>query len=278
MQVPDFESIMQMNVLGDEYWSARDLMPLLGYGNKWQNFEKVIAKAMIAAQEAGLPLLENFTGVSKNVPGQAGRPGQDYFLSKRACYLIAQNGDPRKKEIAAAQNYFAFAGEVLDDLTRLRLEQGRRLQLRLKVAEGNKHLSETARLSGVQSENMALFHDAGYHGMYQMTENQLAVFWNVPAGVKILDVMGPEALAANLFRISATDEKLLRDTVTNETLAIATHHDVGAIVRESIEKIHQRKPEDLPRAENIRNLVEAERRKEKKRLKNKPPDDQETLF
>ena len=90
MQVPDFESIMQMNILGDEYWSARDLMPLLGYGNKWQNFEKVIAKAMIAAQEADLPLLENFTGVSKNVPGQAGRPGQDYFLSKRACYLIAR--------------------------------------------------------------------------------------------------------------------------------------------------------------------------------------------
>jgi DNA-damage-inducible protein D len=207
----------------------------------------------------------------------AKRKVQDYFLSRDACYFIAQNGDPEKPQIRAAQSFFVFTAKLYD-MSRLRLEQERRLQLRLKVAEGNKHLSETARSSGVQSANMPVFHDAGYHGMYHMTENQLAAFWNVPAGVKILDVMGPEALAANLFRINATDEKLVRDKVTNETIAIATHHDVGAIVRESIEKIHQKKPEDLPRAENIRNLVEAERRKEKKRLKSKPPDDQETLF
>lgn len=142
IQQPDFESIKQINVLGDEYWSARDLMPLLGYGSKWQNFEKVIGKAMVAAQKAGLSLLENFTGIRKNIPGQPGRPSRDYFLSKRACFLIAQNGDPRKKAIAEAQNYFAFAGEVFDDFTRLRFEQERCLQLRLKVAEGNKHLRE----------------------------------------------------------------------------------------------------------------------------------------
>jgi DNA-damage-inducible protein D len=267
---PDFDSIKQINVLGDEYWSARDLMPLLGYSLKsWHNFKKAINKAMISFQEAGIPVSDHFYSVVKKVGIGSGaeREIDDFFLTKRACYVIAQNGDPRKKQIAAAQQYFAFAGEVLDDLTRLRLEQERRLQLRLKVADGNKQLSETALRSGVRSENMPLFHDAGYHGMYHMTENQLAAFWNVPPGVAILDIMGPEALAANLFRITATDEKLVRDNVTNETIAIATHHDVGASVRKAIEEIHQQKPENLPRAENIRSLVEAERRKEKKRLK-----------
>ena len=114
--------------------------------------------------------------------------------------------------------------------------------------------------------------------MYTMTSGQLAAFWNVPSGVEILDIMGPEALAANLFRITATDAKLKRDRVKNENVAIATHHDVGASVRKAIEEIHEQKPEDLPRAENIRKLVEAERCKEKKRIKNKPPDEQNSLF
>lgn len=278
MEKPDFESIKQINVLGHEYWSARDLMPLLGYGDKWQNFEKVIAKAMIAAQEVGLPLEGVFTAVSKNSSIQGGRPSQDYFLNKRACYLVAQNADPRKPQVAAAQNYFAFAGEILDELTRLRLAQEQRLQLRLKVADGNKQLAETAMQSGVKPENMPVFEDAGYVGMYHMTENQLSEFWNVPPGTAILDIMGPEALAANLFRITGTDEKLVRDNIHDETRAIATHHDVGAIVRKAVEEIHQQVPEDLPREASIRSLVEAERRKSKKRLKNKPPDDQETLF
>ena len=103
--------------------------------------------------------------------------------------------------------------------------------------------------------------------MYHMTENQLSAFWNVPSGVKILDIMGVEGLAANLFRITQTDAKLQRDNVQDEDIAIATHHDVGALVREAIEKIHQMKPEDLPRAANIRKLVEAERRKDKKHVK-----------
>lgn len=280
MEKPDFESIKRFNVLGHEYWSARELMPLLGYGKKWQNFEKVIRKATISAQKAELPLEGHFTGVSKmSSIGQGGqRPTQDYFLSRRACYLIAQNGDPRKPEIAAAQQYFAVSTEVLNDLSKLRVEQEQRLALRMKVSHENHNLAETALQAGVKRENMPVFEDAGYLGMYLMTENQLAVFWNIGANERILDVMGPEALAANLFRITQTDAKLKRDKVKNEDVAIATHHDVGATVRKAIEEIHQQKPEDLPRAENIRKLVEAERRKERKRIKNKPSDEQGTLF
>lgn len=138
MEKPDFESIKRFNVLGHEYWSARDLMPLLGYGKKWQNFEKVIRKATISAQKAELHLEGHFTGVSKmSLIGQGGqRPTQDYFLSRHACYLIAQNGDPRKPEIAAAQQYFAVSTVVLNDLTKLRVEQEQRLALRMCIYLG----------------------------------------------------------------------------------------------------------------------------------------------
>ena len=275
---PDFESIKQINILGRYYWSARDLMPLLGY-EYWQNFEKVIEKAKISAQEIGLTVQDHFSDVTKMIRTGKGakRQVKDYFLSKRACHLIAQNGDPQKAQIAAAQNYFAFTAEVYD-MQQARLEQEQRLDLRLKVADGNAQLSSTAMQSGVRSENLGLFHDAGYQGMYTMTYGELAVFWNLPPNVEILDVMGPEGLGANLFRITQTGAKLRRDQVSDETTAIATHYDVGEEVRHAIEKIHQKRPEDLPRAASIRKLVEEKRRKTRKRLKNAPPDEQGTLF
>ncbi len=277
---PDFESIKQINILGREYWSARDLMGALGY-ESWQNFEKVIQKAMVAATspDISLSLEDHFNEVIKMIPiGKGGkRKTKDYFLSRRACYLIAQNGDPEKPEIASAQNYFAFTAEVYD-MQAARLEQEQRLALRLKVADENVQLSSTAMQSGVQSENMGLFHDAGYQGMYTMTSGELAAFWNLPAGTEILDVMGPEGLAANLFRITQTDAKLKRDQVTEEDTAILTHHDVGLEVRYAIENIHQKQPEDLPRAASIRKLVEEKRRRTRKKLKETPPDEQRKLF
>ena len=149
-------------------------------------------------------------------------------------------------------------------MTQARVEEQQRLQLRLKVSDENTNLSETALQSGVQRESLGLFHDSGYHGMYTMSSSSLAAFWNLPAGEEILDVMGSEALAANLFRITATDFRLKEDYVTDRDAALEIHHDVGAAVRETIEKIHRKKPEDLPRAANIRRLVEEDRRKGRK--------------
>ena len=280
MKTPNFESIKQINILGREYWSARDLMEALGY-ESWQNFEKVIKKAMSAAAspDSNLILEDHFNDVVKMITlGKGGkRKVKDYFLSKRACYLIAQNGDPDKTEIAAAQNYFAFTAEVYD-IQQARREQEQRLVLRLKVADENVYLSSTAMQSGVKSENMGLFHDAGYQGMYTMTSSELGIFWNLPPNVEILDVMGPESLAANLFRITATDAKLKREQVSDEDTAILTHHDVGQEVRHAVENIHKKKPEDLPRAASIRKLVEEKRRKARKQLKDVPPDEQGSLF
>lgn len=277
---PDFDSIKHQNVLGHDYWSARELMPLLGYGkNSWHNFVKAIEKAIQSCESAGLAVPDHFYSAVKKVGLGSGaeREIQDYFLSKRACFLIAQNGDPRKPQIAAAQQYFAFTAEVFD-MAQAALEEKHRLQLRLKVAEGNAQLSTTALNAGVKQENLGLFHDGGYVGMYRMAASALAAFWNLGPGEEILDVMGPEALAANLFRIAATDAKLRRDNVQNENVAIATHHDVGAAVRRTLEEIHQVKPEDLPRAANIRKLVEDHRRKARKQLENQPPEGQDPLF
>ena len=255
-------------------------MVALGYDH-WQNFEKVIKKAMVALTlpEIGLKPEDHFIGADKmvHIGSGAKRQVKDYFLSKRACYVIAQNGDPEKPEIAAAQRFFAFTAEVFD-MNRARLEQEQRLALRLEVADGNTNLSSTALQAGVQSKNMGLFHDAGYQGMYTMTSGELAAFWNVPAGIEILDIMGPEALGANLFRITQTDGKLKRDHVQDEDTAIVTHHDVGQEIRQVIENIQQKKPEDLPRATSIRKLVEEKRRNTRKKLKNLPPDEQNTLF
>jgi DNA-damage-inducible protein D len=281
MATPDFESIKRVNELGNSYWSARELMPLLGYGNVWHNFEKVIEKAIIACQDLGDPIEAHFYPAEKEVKqGRATRKILDYFLSKHACYLIAQNGDPEKAQIRAAQNFFAYTAHIYDiqqqiegiqqprDMEHMRVEHEQRLALRVKVAEENTHLFSTALQAGVQSENIGLFEDAGIVGLYGKTTEELTRFWQLDKNTRIFDVMGREGLAANLLRITATDEKLVRDNIQDEDKAILTHHDVGREVRGAVERIHKQSPEDLPRAANLRKGLEARRRKNKK-LQNK---------
>ncbi len=293
-QVPDFTSIKHVNSAGNDYWLARELMPLLGYGKGWQNFEKVIRKAVIACQDLGDPVEVHFYPAEKEVKqGRATRNITDYFLSKHACYLIAQNGDPEKPQIRAAQNFFAYTAHVYDlqqqiegtqqvrDIEQLRQEHEQRLALRVKLAEENTNLFSTALQAGVKGENIGLFEDAGIVGLYGKTTEELTQFWQLDRHTRIFDVMGREGLAANLLRITATDAKLLRENTQDEDTAILTHHDVGREVRGAVERIHQQSPEDLPRAASLRKDLEARRRKNKKlQQKQKQLDDggQNTLF
>ena len=161
-----FEDLKKVNQHGMEYWSARDLQSSLGY-SKWQSFENAIRKARESCKQSGNDPTHHFTGASKPIHGGKGSSQvvEDQHLSRFACYLIAQNGDPRKPEIAHAQKYFAMQTrrQELSDAAIADLE---RLELRKQTSQDFKALSGAARDAGVQNKMFGIFHDAGYRGLY----------------------------------------------------------------------------------------------------------------
>lgn len=262
---PDFNSIRQLNPYGQEYWSARELAPLLGY-NKWERFEVAIQRAMIACEQAGQTVQDHFPASSKMVKLGSGSQRQlrDYFLSRFACYLVAMNGDPRKPEIAVAQTYFAVSTRA-NEIHQLLKEQNERLETRLKVSESFKQLAEAAQGAGVMSENFGIFMDAGYMGLHRHTREELMTIKDIPINEEYLDNIGRPELSAIDFKNVQTDEKLRREGVTGEDKAIDTHYFVGNEVRKALEAINAPMPETLPSAPSIRKLVEERRRAAKKR-------------
>ncbi len=279
MSDPNFDSIKHLNPYNVEYWQARELMPLLGYKSSWQNFEKVIKKAMVSCEATGNIIADHFTDAIKPIVGGKGAVQQvkDYYLSRLACYLIAMNGDPRKEEIATAQNYFAVSTRS-HEIHQLYQEQQARIEIRLQVAEGNKNLSEAAAQAGVRSESFGVFHDSGYLGLYAMDSEDIRLHKDIPEGSEILDHMGSEELAANLFRITQTDGKLRRERIVGEDRAIETHFGVGRAIRYTLRELHAPLPEDLPSAPSIRKQLEDRRRARNKQLRSKKQKIQDTLL
>ena len=164
-----FEDIKHIREDGSEYWSARELGPALDYA-KWENFAKVIKRAMIACENSGHSIPDDFPEVRKIVEaGVTTKPKKDYELSRYACYLIVQNGDPRKEVIALGQTYFAiqtYRQEVADHFNELD-EDNRRLVVRGDIKQWNQMLAETAHNAGViTNEEFAIFQNAGYMGLY----------------------------------------------------------------------------------------------------------------
>jgi DNA-damage-inducible protein D len=277
---PDFDTIKQINPYGQDYWSARDLMPLLGYGHNWRNFMTAIQKAITSCQENGQIAEDHFVASIKMVSIGSGaeRETDDYLLSRLACYLIAMNGNPRKVEIATAQNYFAITTRT-HEIHQLRKEQEDRLETRLKVSESFKLLASAAQKAGVLSENFGIFVDAGYLGLHRHTKEELKTIKDIPEDEEYLDNIGRPELTAIDFKNSQTEEKLGRDQVTDEDVAIETHYFVGDQVRKAIEAINAPMPETLPPAPSIRKLVEERRRASKKRkLKTPKQDEQSSMF
>ena len=163
-----FEDIKHIDEIGNEYWYARELMSVLGY-SKWENFNKVIEKAIDACQNSSINYKEHFPAVRKTLemPNNASKEIIDYKLSRYACYLIAQNGDPRKKTIALAQTYFAIQTrkqELSEKEYNELSEDEKRLYRRNQARKGNFNLNQTAVKSGVK--DLARFHNAGYKGLY----------------------------------------------------------------------------------------------------------------
>lgn len=257
-----FEDIKRIREDGTEFWTARELAPALEY-TKWENFNKVIKRAMIACENAGHSVLHHFPEVRKMVTGGvAPRKMIDYELSRYACYLIVQNGDPRKEVIALGQTYFAiqtYRQELADRFNQLD-EERRRLVVRGDIRQWNQLLAETAHEAGViTNEEFAIFQNAGYMGLYGgLDVDDIHDRKELAVGQKILDYMGSTELIANLFRISQTEEKLRKDQIKGAKKATETHYAVGREVRSAIEKIGGTMPEDLPTPEKSIQQIERE--------------------
>ena len=257
-----FEDIKQIRPDGTEFWSARELAPALEY-TKWENFQNVIKRAMIACENSGHSVGNDFPEVRKIVDaGITSKPVKDYELTRYACYLIVQNGDPRKEVIALGQTYFAiqtYRQEVADHFNELD-EDRRRLVVRGDIKQWNQMLAETARNAGViTNEEFAIFQNAGYMGLYGgLDVDDIHKRKNLDVGQKILDYMGSTELIANLFRISQTEEKLRKDDIDNAKTATSIHYSVGKEVRSAIEKIGGTMPEDLPTPEKSIQEIEKE--------------------
>ena len=259
-----FENLKKTNEYGAEYWSARDLQPLLGY-SQWRRFEDAINRAITSCKQSGNEPSHHFAGAGKPIEGGKGAVQMvtDYHLSRFACYLIAQNGDPRKPEIANAQKYFAIQArrQEISDALAADIE---RLELRKQTAEEFKALSGAARDAGVHDKMFGVFHDAGYKGMYGgMGRDAIKRFKKVPEKENLMDRMDTTELAANQFRMTQTRDKLARERIKDQQAAIRTHESVGKEVREAIKRIGGTPPENLPPAEHIK-LVE-------KRIKSASP-------
>ena len=235
-----FEDIKHIDENDNEYWLARELQKVLEYKD-WRNFNKVIDKAIISANNS-YPN-QNLWGVEITTPINSGKGKtemvKDYRLTRYACYLIAQNGDPRKEVIALAQTYFVIqtrkqelSEKEYSELT----ENEKRLYRRKQVKRGNYNLNKTAVNSGVK--DLARFHNAGYKGLYNgETAEDIFKRKKLRYREDILDNMGSEELADNIFRIAQTDAKLKRDNVDNEYTADSVHYEVGREVRNSIKRL-----------------------------------------
>ena len=244
-----FENIKKTDENGFEYWEARELMPLLEY-SKWENFHKVIKRAMIACEGSNNSVLEQFPEIRKPIKGGNGNVQivVDYKLSRYACYLIVQNANPKKKMVALGQTYFAIqtrkqelSEKEYSELT----EDEKRFYQRDLTRKGNYSLNIAARNAGVK--NFDKFHNAGYKGLYNgETANDIAKRKGLRYREDILDNMGSDELIANLFRISQTEQKLKNENIKLENDANKTHYEVGKKVRETIKELGGTMPEDLP--------------------------------
>lgn len=264
-----FENIKHIDENGVEFWYARELMIVLGYSS-WDKFKNIIKKAMVACENSQISVEQCFSqmGKSSKMPNGGEKYVHDfnYKLNRYACYLIAQNGSSRKKQIALAQTYFAIQTrkQELTEEEYLELtEDERRLYTRQSVRDKNKYLFDTAKSAGVK--NYGKFNNYGYRGLYNgETAKAIARRKGISEKDDILDFMGSEELGANLFRITQTDAILKKNKVTNEEDACNTHHDVGQAVRQTIKRIGGTMPENLPTPNKSTKQLEKEKKKQLK--------------
>lgn len=269
-----FEAAARKTEDGHEFWTARDLARLLGYSD-YRNFLTIVEKAKAACLTMRLDPSDHFVGVTDMVEIGSGarRERDNIHLDRYACYLIAQNGDPRKRQIGFAQNYFAIQArrqELADqhgvDFDTLS-ENQKRLYLRNQVVAENKRLMSAAKASGVHSgADFGKFNNRGYQGLYGgRGKEEIQQYKGLPAKANILDHMGSTELAANLFRITQTEEKLRSRNVQGKEAACNAHYEVGVKVRQTMRDLSGIMPEDLPVADDVKRIAREERKQQRMR-------------
>ena len=262
-----FESIKHIDEYGNEFWYARELQKVLEY-KRWDKFLNVIKSSKNACEGSENNVINHFSKVGKmiDIAKGAQRIIEDYKLSRYACYLIAQNGDSRKKNVALAQTYFAIqtrkqelSEKEYNELT----EDEKRFYQRDLTKKGNYSLNIAAKNAGVK--NFDKFHNSGYKGLYNgETANDIAKRKGLRYREDVLDNMGSDELIANLFRISQTEQKLKRENIKTENSANHAHYEVGSKIRKTIKELGGTMPEEMPTPE--KSLKELE--KENKLIKN----------
>lgn len=267
-----FEDIKHIDENGIEYWYARELMKVLSYKD-WRYFDAVIEKAKIACQNSEIADIDHFVVDNKMVEIGSGakREQKDYKLTRYACYLIAQNANPRLKIVALAQTYFAIQTrkqEISEKEYNSLTEDEKRFYQRNLTRKGNYSLNQTAKNAGVK--NFDKFHNSGYKGLYNgETANDIAKRKGLRYREDILDNMGSDELIANLFRISQTEQKLKKDNIQSEKEANETHYNIGKNIREVIAKNGGTMPENLPTPKKSLKQLEKENKRSLKNVEMK---------
>jgi DNA-damage-inducible protein D len=259
--VTPFEQIKHEDEAGT-WWSARELAVVLGYA-RWENFNNALIRAIEACENSGQAVSDHFREATKKVPLGSGaeREVKDVHLSRYACYLLVQNADPEKPIVALGQTYFASQTRM-QELT----EDQRRIEMREAVTEHGKQLNAAAQEAGVvTARDFATFTDHGYMGLYAGEKaRDIHARKGLRRGQQILDWMGYEELADNMFRQVQAEGRIRREVGADPHMI---HHEVGKKVRQTIAEMGGTMPEDLPTpSESVQQL----KRREEKRLQSGP--------
>jgi len=264
----NFESYSQKTEDGIEFWLARDLQKLLGY-DKWENFLKVIEKAKIACKSTGNEPDDHFPDVGKTIkmPKGAQKEVSDFMLTRYACYLIAQNGDPRKEEIAFAQNYFAVQTRKFEIIEK-RIQEFERVRVRQKLSDTEKEFSGVIFQQTGSDKNFALIRSKGDKALFGYTTGEMKSRLGIPQGRALADFQPTILLKAKDFATEITIFNTKAKSLRSEQSISEEHITNNRSVRKTLIS-RGIVPERLPKEEDIKKVERKIKSENTKSLKNR---------